>query len=185
MRPAQWGKYSRVTADVEVKAGENLFWRIIRGIFYPGLKTLNFRAGIWHGLCAFFIIGIWVDTSPKFKISLNRMWTTQTPESIPPQFQTTICNGKDYVDSDVMDWFSCIRENVTEWRENWKDESDVPTYAPMVTEGWGQIDVAALVLVFCIITSLFHFWVWVYDKQYQDRLKEQVQSLRWIEYSQF
>jgi len=189
IHPERWGKgYSKVNIGEEgdvvgIKESSFGFWRILKFVFYPGQKALNFRAAIWHALLALFLIITRFITDPPFQLAFNRMWTTQNPDTIPPAFQTTICNGEDYVDADVMDWFACIRENVTAYRENLKDETDVPVYVPSVSEGWGKIEVFWLVLIFSVITSFCHWWLYKHDDDYQDRLNNQQQFLRWGEYS--
>ena len=80
IRPDTWGKYTNVRSpdDTEVKAGENLFWRGMRFVFYPGLKQLNFRAGVWHSILTLFIIIFWANKDPPFKLEFNKLWAKQT-----------------------------------------------------------------------------------------------------------
>lgn len=191
IRPDTWGKYSNVRiseeGDVAVQSG---FWKIMRFVFYPGPVPLNFRAGIWHGICSLFIIILWGVKDPPFKLAFNKMWAKQT---VFPDFlySTECCDNttgtpvcEDYADKGVMEWFDCIRPQSDEWR-NYNSANDIQTYAPAVNEadGLGKIEVAGLLLLFELLTAGFHFFLWYNGELYERRLKEQFQCYRWIEYS--
>jgi hypothetical protein len=179
IHPDRWGKYSSVRISEGANTGENIFWRIVRGIFYPGLKKLNLRAGIWHSLLTILIIIVWTVKTPPFKLLFKGAWSRQT--QFPPALYSTVCNGTEYKDDSVWNWFDCIRGNVTEWRD--KRVEDVQIYQPVLVDNGIEPPVALLLLVFEFLTACAHFWLYYSNELYKKRLKECFQPWRWIEYS--
>jgi len=180
IRPHRWGKYTRVIGE-EKNYSENYFWRIMRGIFYPGLKILNFRAGVFHSLLTLLIIVVWTLKDPPFKLLWQGAWTRQT--EFPPALYSTVCNGVEYKDEGVFSWFDCIRNETTAFKD-YNSVNDIQIYKPVLVDNGIEPPVALLLLIFEILTASAHFFLYYSNELYQKRLKECFAPWRWLEYSQ-
>jgi len=182
IRPELWGKgYSHVRISEEGDvAVQSRFWRGMRYVFYPELKALNLRAGVFHSLLTLLIIIVWTYKDPPFKLMWKGAWSRQT--EFPPALYSTVCNGKEYKDEGVFSWFGCIRNETTAWRD-YNSVNDIQIYKPVLVDNGIEPPVALLLLIFEFLTACAHFWLYYSNELYQRRLKECFQPWRWLEYS--
>ena len=156
----------------------------LRALFWPDHATLNGRAGVLHLLLVLVILVMWGVKDPPFYLEFNKMWAA--PTVIPIALQSTTCNGtdgvlRDYQDLGVWNWLACVRDGTNATR------GEFDPYTPTKVTGLGRIKVVWLLLVFEVLTSAVHFWMWALDRWwdglYTQRLNDQLQPWRWFEYS--
>ena len=170
----------------------------VRTIFWPDHATLNWRAAVWHGLLVVFIVVLWQIKDPPFYIEFNKLWSKPDLTRLPPFMKTTLCDGEDYAERGVWEWFDCVRakRESQRWVESTRCDApstmpstadDYDPFYPSVEEGFGRLKVSWLLLCFEVITAAVHYWMWVLDRYkqglYTRRLGQQLQPWRWLEYS--
>lgn len=167
----------------------------------PELYLLNWRAGMWHLMLAIIMIGLNFALNPPFVLELNRSWSTPNIASLPSAVQNNTCCLGDgaancRVYDDVYEWFECIRPAVEEWRSiKIENENDVPLYQPTLTQVTNPIPLINLIILFELITSACHLWIYTQDggalfssirgkdRFYSNNLKNLLNPHRWLEYA--
>lgn len=158
------------------------------GVFWPSERRLNLRAGIWHGFLCVCLVTLATLKTPPFHIAFNTVWTQQV--EFPPFLNTTWCDNKNQ--DDVFAWLECNRENLTKWG-NATISTPEDLYVPVLVKGT-SFGVVWLLLLFEVLTSGVHLWLWYIDTYgvtrlglkkavYTRLLTMRLQPHRWLEYA--
>jgi len=142
---------------------------------YVRLNRLNGIAGVLHAFLVLIIIVMAATVGVPYSGTVSTVFKSTNTSLLDPAYLTPVCNGTTY--DNFFSWADCLEEEGVEL----PDENG-PAFAPVETVLFEAV-VWPLLLIYEIITSASHFFLFFHSEVYEYFLSRQMQPFRWLEYS--